>query len=403
MNEERGLTATSRVDEEPASGVGQATGATGSAVTGLPAGDPGDLPAGDAATGMPAADARAGMPAGDRQARKPRWARVGLSVALLAVVLAVSDPARILPAIAKADPKWLAAAAALWAGIQLLNVWKWWLLGRAQGLAVGYRALLDIYFIGMFFNTFLPSGFGGDVFRAYELSKLTPQGGGGSTASVMIDRFTSVYALCLVAGAALLMAPAEFRTLSFMGIGTLVVGGAAGLAALLWADRLPWVGRWLVRGESRTSRAAGHEATKGPRPRLVRFLVEVASAMSALRGAWLTLVAALAVSVLYQFLAVVLHYCFILALGLEVSFAYTTFFFPILSLAASLPVTINGLAIREGGFALFLGRVGVPPADAVAVGLLSLALLLLSGLWGAIVYAGFRRSHSLPASDTIPW
>ncbi len=309
------------------------------------------------------------------------------SVALLGLVLAACDPARILPALAKADPWWLAAGTAMWIVIQLLNVWKWWLLGRAQGLAVGYRKLLDIYFIGMFFNTFLPSGFGGDALRAYELSKLTAQGGGGSTASVIIDRFTSLYALCLVAAVALALAPKDLQVIPGWAASSLVAVGTIGVAALLkggWPQAL-----------------AGLPAISN-RPRVARFVASLADGLAALRSAPTALLVALAISVAFQFLAVVLHYWFILALGLDVSFAYTAFFFPVLSLAASLPITINGLAIREGGFAFFLGKVGIPPAEAVSVGLLSLGMLLLSGLWGAIVFAGFRRSQALRAVAPPP-
>lgn len=313
--------------------------------------------------------------------------KVLVSLAALAAVVAVCDPGRILPAIGRADPRWLLAAGALWVAIQLVNVWKWWLLGRAQGLAVGYRALLGVYFIGMFFNVFLPSGFGGDVLRAYELAKLTPQGGGGSAASVVVDRFTSLYALCLVAAAALLAAPGEFRALRYVAIGAVVAGGALGAAVLFNAGRLKAATTWPAIAARR---------------RLARFAAELADAIGALRGAQAAIAAALCISIAFQALAVVLHYCLIRALGLDVSFAYTAFFFPVLSLAASLPLTINGLAIREGGFAFFLGRVGVPPAEAVAVGLLSLAMLLLSGLWGAIVYASDRRSPAAPAVSSPP-
>jgi uncharacterized protein (TIRG00374 family) len=298
-----------------------------------------------------------------------------MSLALLALVVWLANPAQILPALLGADLRWVAAGAGVWVAVQLMNVWKWWLLAQAQGLSVRYRQLLDVYFIGMFFNTFLPSGFGGDLMRVYEVSKLSPQGGGGSTASVAADRFTSLYALCLVAAAAQAVAPPDLRAVPTWALALLVVGGGAAFALLLQAS-------WLAS-------LAGHRLLAG-RPRVSRFLESLADGLGALREASTTLGVALAISIAFQALSVVLHYCLIRALNLDVTLAYTALFFPILALAASLPITVNGLAVREGGFAYFLGKVGVAPAQAVAVGLLSFAMLLASAAWGAAVYAGLK-------------
>jgi hypothetical protein len=117
----------------------------------------------------------------------------------------------------------------------------------------------------------------------------------------------------------------------------------------------------------------------------------MATAMTALRSAGLMLGISVLVSLLYQFLAVVLHYVFMRALGLRVGFGYAAIFVPILSLAASMPVSINGLGVREGGYAFFLGKLGIAPSEAVSVGLLSLAMLLLSAAWGALRWAHLQK------------
>ncbi len=277
-----------------------------------------------------------------------RLLRIALSVGLLAAVIGLAGPARILSALGRADWRWVALAAALWVVVQLLNVAKWAVLARAQALGVSFRQLLDLYFVGMFFNTFLPSGFGGDVARAYQLSKLTPAGGAAAAINVALDRGTSLYALVLLAAGAIAAAPPDWRLVPTWVAVALAVAGGVGLAVVLNAD-------------------------------------------------WPTLLGALGISLAFQALAVVLHYCLIRAMGIEAAFGYVCGFFPILALAASLPVTINGIAVREGGFAFFLGKVGAPAADAVAVGLLSLGLLLASGLWGAAVWAARgRRSRPTP-------
>jgi hypothetical protein len=58
---------------------------------------------------------------------------------------------------------------------------------------------------------------------------------------------------------------------------------------------------------------------------------------------------------------------------------------PIIAVLCMLPITMNGLGIREWGFVFFfnsdIGEVG-----AVSLSLLYLALFLLTGLIGGIVY-----------------
>jgi uncharacterized protein (TIRG00374 family) len=313
------------------------------------------------------------------------WLKVGVSIALLAYVVAASRPERIAHALAHADARLVAAGALLWFVIQLLNVYKWSLLNRAQGFDVPFGRLLDVYYVGMFFNTFLPSGFGGDAVRTYQLSRLSGRVG-GSMASVGVDRFTSLWALLLVATATLVLAPPAWRLVPLWAVGALNVGGLVLFALLLHGRWLGAIARW--RGLARW-------------PRVGMALSELATDLMALRSAGVTLAVALAISIVYQLLAVVLHWMLMGALGLAVPFGYAAVFVPILTLAASMPVSINGLGVREGGYAFFLGKLGIGVGEAVSVGLLSLLMLLLSAGWGAVCYARSRRASTEVRHDPI--
>src|SRR5713226_5910123 len=47
------------------------------------------------------------------------------------------------------------------------KAWRWGIVMAWRGIRLSPGYLLFSYFIGMFFNNFLPSGMGGDVVRAY--------------------------------------------------------------------------------------------------------------------------------------------------------------------------------------------------------------------------------------------
>jgi hypothetical protein len=75
--------------------------------------------------------------------------------------------------------------------------------------------------------------------RAYHLARLSGRTG-ASLASVAIDRFTSLYALLLVATWALFAAPAEWRLLPPGLLVALDVAGA--LAFVVWLQSAWWRG-----------------------------------------------------------------------------------------------------------------------------------------------------------------
>lgn len=311
------------------------------------------------------------------------WLKLGFSLVMVGYVLAVSNPGQILRVLADANTGLLLVGTAVWGVIQLLNVFKWQVLSRAQGVDVPFRSLLDVYYIGMFFNTFLPSGFGGDAVRAYELSRLTARGG-ASLSSVVMDRYTSLLSLVLLATLAIFFAPPALQVVPRSLVAVTCLAGIAGFVFLLQD-------RWLRRLSSHSFGAAT--------PKVQRMLTEMADSAASLNSRKSALGLALLISLAFQFLTIVEHYLFMLALGLAVPFAYTVFFIPILTFVASLPISINGLGIREGGYAYFLGHVGVGSAEAVSVGLLSFSMLLLSGAWGAVRYMGKRREGAAPVQE----
>jgi uncharacterized membrane protein YbhN (UPF0104 family) len=80
---------------------------------------------------------------------------------------------------------------------------------------------------------------------------------------------------------------------------------------------------------------------------------------------------------------------FVLARGLGLSFPLTLFLLcvPITNVVASLPVTLNGLGVRESAYLLLFGMAGMPKDDAIALGLLWFATTMAGGLTGAIAFA----------------
>ena len=74
------------------------------------------------------------------------------------------------------------------------------------------------------------------------------------------------------------------------------------------------------------------------------------------------------------------------ALALDVPFAAVAVFVPLVSLAGMVPVSVNGLGVREALYILLFGRIGVPVETAVSLALLYLAVTFLASLPGGLAY-----------------
>jgi uncharacterized membrane protein YbhN (UPF0104 family) len=83
------------------------------------------------------------------------------------------------------------------------------------------------------------------------------------------------------------------------------------------------------------------------------------------------------------------------ALGLHLPMMALLAFTPVVAIAQVLPLSLNGLGIREGAFVLFLGPLGVSTGQAVAVGLIVYALTLAVSLLGAPAFAVGGRSRAV--------
>jgi len=124
--------------------------------------------------------------------------KILLSVGLFAYVVAKVSPGDILATIRPANPRLLFAAAVLFLFSNLLGSWLWARLLRAQGVPIPYRKAASYYFVGLFFNNFLPSNIGGDIARISDASKHATHVSPVFSATLM-DRLIGVLAIAFVA------------------------------------------------------------------------------------------------------------------------------------------------------------------------------------------------------------
>ncbi|MFA7005344.1 MAG: lysylphosphatidylglycerol synthase domain-containing protein, partial [Verrucomicrobiia bacterium] len=85
--------------------------------------------------------------------------------------------------------------------------------------------------------------------------------------------------------------------------------------------------------------------------------------------------------------------CFGKSLGIEVHLGFYFVMVPAINCIAAVPITINGLGVREGLFVAAFKAGGVAGEKALMLSLLGFAVSLLFSLIGGIVYLFFERTH----------
>jgi uncharacterized membrane protein YbhN (UPF0104 family) len=100
----------------------------------------------------------------------------------------------------------------------------------------------------------------------------------------------------------------------------------------------------------------------------------------------IALIPVLVLSLLLHLIQVVAQYVLGLGLGLKIPLWMFLLCVPTTNTLASVPLTFNGLGLREGIYVLLFGMVGVGKADAAALGLLWFAITTFAGLCASAAF-----------------
>jgi len=196
---------------------------------------------------------------------------------------------------------------------------------------------------------------------------------------VVIERLTGWIVLPLLTLTGLLLRPSLLR-----------LGVASRLAlALSFGTLLLLAGIVSAAGHPRVAgRFAANEGW-------TRFIGAVHLGIDGLRRRPQAAAGILCVATVYQLSPVLAAWFATRALGLHLPMMALLAFTPMVAIAQVLPLSLNGLGIREGAFVLFLGPLGVSAGQAVAVGLIVYALTLAVSLLGAPAFAVGGRSRAV--------
>ncbi len=289
--------------------------------------------------------------------------RLAVSGGLAWFLLAQSDLAAIRSSLANLDGRCWVAALFVYLISQVTSGHRWCTLSRAVGFGYPWTHFQKLYMEGMFFSLCLPSSIGGDVVKAVRLGRNASERF-LAAGTVFADRLTGLTALCIIFATGFFARSWElsFAAALFFGAGVVLLA----LVSFLF-------GQWFLRGNSERL---------GRIPKLGVILAEL-NIYNHRPG---VVFRAVGWSFVVQLANVAMVW--LLGRGIGVDLPPASYFVavPAVALASTLPLSINGVGVREGGLALLLKPDGLTEEQGVALGLLWFSIVMTSGLIGGLAF-----------------
>ncbi len=312
-------------------------------------------------------------------------AKLALSVALMAVLIARIPLASVAESLRSARPEWLAGACALLLLSNLIGAYQLWRLLLAVEIRIPLWKACAYYHIGLFFNNFLPANIGGDLARIADASRHGPTRA-AAVSTVLLDRMIGTLAL---AGLALVTTLPAIDAFHLRVVYLALVAFFALSVALLWAVFHPALLPALERQLARVGLGM-----------LKPHLDDLAERLRDFREQRALFLKLLSVAIVVQVARVLVHALTARALGLRIDLAYFFLFVPLLAVIVSLPISFNGIGVREGAGVVLFGLVGVSRAQAFSLQfttyLVGVAVSLLGGVMFLARLPRRRRAGARP-------
>jgi uncharacterized membrane protein YbhN (UPF0104 family) len=293
--------------------------------------------------------------------------------------------------------RFLLAVVVFVAGLSLIAL-RWWVFMRAQGIRIPLFMAIKLTYLGQFFTNFMPSAVGGDLVRAWYVSKHTEKKLQAAL-GVGVDRvigLISTFVLAITSYLIFMKGRAEIfhairkegqgvggflnkihlSTSQIMLIGLFVLGCVFVLAGIF--DLKPLF-----------KRLYGH---------IIYLLYHIKEVMLVYVKYPLVLVFGLGTTIFFQSMVIICFWLIGRDLDMTAQIQYYFVFFPVMWVVGSLPLSIGGIGILEGGLVLlFVQFTGAEQEAATALAFCHRFVWVLASLPGMVVHlTGTHRNIQPP-------
>ncbi|HMO02595.1 MAG TPA: lysylphosphatidylglycerol synthase transmembrane domain-containing protein [Oligoflexia bacterium] len=288
--------------------------------------------------------------------------KIGVSIVILAVIFSAIDLSKLIDTF-KNIPLWVALFTIFgYASGQLINSYKWSRIALGGGLNAPYLRAVKACYIGMFVNCFGLGVVGGDITRgALIASSLSEQP--KALTSVVADRIHGLIVLCLIAFVSIMIygAPQGKGQISELpGYVLAICLCFFFLSPILIPKLLP----------------VNHKIRKQLEelfkifPKDPSLLIKISL-----------------VSLFFHLLQISLHLVMAAGIGAKITFPELLVSIPFINIITSLPISWNGLGVRDAAYIFFLTPQILSTEQAVAFGAIWFLAVTTTSCIGGFVAA----------------
>jgi len=258
----------------------------------------------------------------------------------------------------------------------LLQSVRWWLLLRIQRVRFTLWEAMKLSWIGHFFSLALPGSAGGELVRAYYVSKGTPNEKVAGISTVLLDRFLGLNAMLWLGIPSLLFLVShnelDSTVIQIGGLVILLVVSSSVSFLFLWLRYTRYLILKFIPKSFRVSLTAALNSYKShSRDLLICFSLSLMASLL-LMGAFLMAVQITGVSINWHSLLLIV---------------------PLVIVANSLPIAPGGIGVAETTASLLFAQFGVEKGATVML-IVRIGILLLR-LPGGLIYILSAKTRTL--------
>lgn len=298
-----------------------------------------------------------------------------LSLILLIWLIGRAGLDEVMSTLSGIDWAWYAPAFLLFLLNIVIRAYRWYTLLHSLNERPSFLHLTYLYFVGFFANNFIPSGFGGDFVKVVSLRRSFGRGA-EALSSVVMERITGLLGSATIALIALVWNSMEHVTAVELPLALWIFIAllSVGTPVLFLAVRLNRPLDYLVRRFPKIQQIPKYDKLEQLVDTVHRYPLPI-------------LLNSLLISLPFTLSLIVVQYFIARALSVELPLGVFALFVPIIAVLNLLPLSFNGLGVREGVYQFLFVPIGVPTASAIAMSLAFYFLRFGAGVVGGLLYA----------------
>ncbi|WP_035589278.1 lysylphosphatidylglycerol synthase transmembrane domain-containing protein [Hippea jasoniae] len=277
--------------------------------------------------------------------------KISISAILIAFILTKIDISQLQKMMLKIGIFHFVVMVVLLIFAQFISSIRWSKVIKSIGKTVDMLTLFKLYMMGMFANLFLPGIIGGDVLKAYLLSKKI--GWQKSISSIFLERYNGLVALLLLSFASAVISE------KLLGLKIAAAIASVSIAAIVAVFLLKFIKHTKVQNFYKDI-VIFHKSREFFSVFILSFVVQLISVG------------------LYIYVAV--------RFGYHINIAYFFAFIPIITLISFIPISFNGIGVREFSFIYFFRFAHLNATEAVSLSLAVFFVGVAASLIGGLFY-----------------